>query len=205
VDSFFNALRDKILKRNRTAKGGAIDVLQGRIDAFQAEKEAAERARLEAERLEAHRKALEASRKAAEEAAAAEAARVAAERARKPETSAAKSAAALAQETAAAESAIRAQQALDDAEEARLNALARTPDLVRTRGQNEAGAGVLLTTRREDYAILVDRSLIDMNALRPYFTEAEIEKALRGWAKATGYRQPMPGAEVGSKNKGVTR
>jgi hypothetical protein len=44
-----------------------------------------------------------------------------------------------------------------------------------------------------------------MDWLRPYFTDFELDKALRAWAKATGHKVPMPGAEIGFRNKGVTR
>jgi hypothetical protein len=52
--------------------------------------------------------------------------------------------------------------------------------------------------------MLIDRAKVDMEMLRPYFTDAEIEKALRGWAKATGHRvtEHMEGAEIGHRNKG---
>jgi len=208
VDSFFNALRDKIGKRvktDRSAKPGAADVLQARINDYQDRKLAVERARLAAEQAEAARVAQEAARKAAEEARQAEEARLAAERARKPENIATKSAAAVEQERRAIEVEIEAKRQAEQAEEARLNSLASTADLVRTRGSDASGAGVLLTSAKENYALLVDRNKVDMNALRPYFTDAEIEKALRGWAKATGYRTRMEGAEIGQRNKGVTR
>jgi len=44
-----------------------------------------------------------------------------------------------------------------------------------------------------------------MDALRPYFTDFEIEKALRGWAKANGHKVQMSGADVGLRQIGVTR
>ena len=75
-------------------------------------------------------------------------------------------------------------------------------DIVRTRSQDN---GVLLTSRQEGYAILIDRSLINMNTLAPYFTDNEIEKALRGWAKANGHKVAMPGAEIGFRQRGITR
>jgi hypothetical protein len=52
---------------------------------------------------------------------------------------------------------------------------------------------------------MTDRSKIDLELLRPYFTDAEIEKALRGWAKSTGHRIAMEGAEIGHRNKGSVR
>ena len=72
--------------------------------------------------------------------------------------------------------------------------------MARTRGD-----GVLLTLAKEDYAYVVDRTKLDADEAVSYFTDKEIEKALRGWAKTTNHNQPMDGAEIGKKNKGVTK
>lgn len=208
VDSFFFGLRDRIGKRNkndRAAKAGATDVLQADINAYQNEKIAAENARLEAERREQARIAREAQEKAVAEARAAEEARLKADRARKAENVAANRAAAEAQEAAADLAAQEAARTANLAEEARMAALAKPADIARVRGNDQSGAGVTLTVAKEPYALLTDRAKVDLEMLRPYFTDAEIEKALRGWAKATGHRIAMPGAEIGHRNKGVTR
>src|SRR6516164_9943497 len=208
VDNFFHSLRDKIARRkrgDRSVKPGAIDILQGRIDVWQEQKRLAERARLEAERLEAARIAREEQtrlRKALEEA---EAARLAAERARKEETKAAKAALADAQALAAANAKALADLAAEKERDAQLATEIRTADIVRVRGNDANGSGVMLTSKQEGYAILTDRALIDMDALRPYFTDFEIEKALRGWAKSTDHKVQMAGAEIGKRNVGVTR
>jgi hypothetical protein len=205
VDSFFNTLRDQIGRRVRTAKPGLIDVLQGDINEYQERKIAAERARQEAERREAERaarEAAEAARKAAAEAAEREAAIA---RARSAQTQAARQAEAEAQQRAADLARAEAQRAAELAEEARLASLVKPAEIARVRGSDQSGAGVTLTVAKEPYAMLVDREKVDMNALRPYFNEAEIEKALRGWAKAHGHKVQMPGAEIGFRNKGVTR
>src|SRR6516165_9059500 len=200
VDTFFFGHRDKIARRkkgDRSVKPGAIDVLQGRIDLWQEKKRAAERARLEAERLEAARVAREEQarlRKALEEA---EAARLAAERARKEETKAAKAAIADAEAAKAAHAKLLADIAAEKEREAKLATEISNADIVRVRGDGTNGAGVMLTSRQEGYAILIDRALIDMDALRPYFTDFEIEKALRGWAKPNGHKVQMSGADVG--------
>lgn len=204
VDQFFFSWRDKLGRRNkndRSAKPGAIDILQARISAY------LERKRIEEEakrRREAEEQARIAREKAAEEARAAEAAEVArqaAERARAPAKVEEKAAIAeLAEERAAiasAEATIAAQQA----QEAHIATLAKPAEMARTRGDD----GVLLTLAKESYAIMVDRSKLDMAKLAPFLTDAEVEKALRGWAKNTGYAVPMDGAEIGRKNKGVTR
>ncbi len=99
----------------------------------------------------------------------------------------------------------QADTALQEAEDARLATLAKPSDLARVRGNAEAGGGVTLTVAQEPYAILTDRTKINMELLRPFFTEAELEKALRSWARTTGFRTKMDGAEIGHRNKGVTR
>ena len=208
VDSFFFAWRDKIGRRNkndRSAKPGATDVLQARINDYQNRKIAEENARLEAARRETDRLAQVARDKAAQEARDAEEARLKAERARKAETKVATNAAAEALERASDLAAQEAERTANLAEEARLAALAKPADIARVRGNDATGAGVTLTVAKENYVILTDRTKVDLEALRPYFTDMEIEKALRGWAKATSFRTTMPGAEVGSRHKGVTR
>lgn len=205
VDSFFGVMHDLIGRRTRTAKPGLIDILQADINEYQERKIAEERARLEAERREAERirrEAEEVARKAAAEAAEKAAA---AERARKAENIAARQREAEAQQEAAEMAAAEARRLEELAEEARLATLVKPADIARVRGADQSGAGVTLTVAKNPYAILTDRNKVDMNVLRPYFTDAEIEKALRGWAKATGHRVTMEGAEIGIGSKGVTR
>jgi hypothetical protein len=208
VDNFFFGLRDKIARRkkgDRSVKPGAIDVLQARIDAWQDEKNAIERARLEAERAEMARlAAIEAAllRKLQEEAQEAERALA---RARSEASKAERAAEAAEAARKRAQAQAEAEMAAVQAEEARLATLVKTADITRVRGNDETGGGVMLTTRQEPYAMLVDRQLLDLNALRPFFTDAELEKALRGWAKSTGHKIQMAGAEIGFRNRGVTR
>lgn len=208
VDNFFFAMRDIIGKRdkkNRAAKPGITDIMQGEIDEWQNFKIAEENARLAREKAEADRIAREqeeARRKA--EAAAAEAAAATA-RARSEATRKARQAEEDAAHEKAALAKAQADLAEQQAEEARLATLVKPADLVRVRGSDNRGGGVLLTTAREPYAVLTNRTLVNMEALRPYFTDAEIEKALRGWAKATNHQVQMAGAEIGHRNKGVTR
>jgi hypothetical protein len=208
VDSFFNSMRDKIgrrIKTDRKSAAGAIDILQARINDFQERRLAEERARREAE----ERAAREEARKAAEEAAriAREAAEkaAAAERARKEENRAKHAAEAARLEEAASIAKTEAEQALEKAEDARISTLAKPADMARLRGSDESGAGVTLTMKQEPYALVTDRYQLDMSKLLPFFTDAEIEKALRQWAKTTGHREKMSGAEIGFRNAGVTR
>jgi hypothetical protein len=204
VDQFFFSWMEKCRRRNprdRSEKPGAADILQARIDSFLEEKRIAEEAKRKREADEAARIAREAQEKADREAKEAEDARLAAERARKPETIEQKSEVAAQAEQQAATSSAEAELAASKAQDAHIATLAKPAELARTRGND----GVLLTLAKEDYAYLIDRSKLDPVKLFPYFTEKEIEKALRGWAKATSYSQPMDGAEIGRKNKGVTR
>jgi dTMP kinase len=225
VDAFFNSLKEIIQpedKKQRRLKPGWIDRLQGIIDAYQTAKENKERERLENIRREEQRKLEEAraeeqrlAREAEIAATAAAEAEAAAARARAPAKIEEKVAAAveLKQQANAAASAAEAAAAkvettMEQATEARVDTFAKSADLVRTRGTADDGAGVLLTTAKESYAFLLDRNKLDAPsklALFEHLTDAEVEKALRGWAKATRYEQPMPGTEIGRKNKGITR
>jgi chemotaxis protein histidine kinase CheA len=223
-DAFFKGLRNIIQPedRQRRTKPGWIDRLQARINAHQDRKEARERARLEAESLERQRVAREAEEKAQRDRDAAEALRreeerkrAEADRARKPENIEAKTeeanqagAFAAAKESAAAASTIAAEQATAAAQEARIATLAKPADIVRTRGVTNDGAGVTLTKAKEKYSILADRDAMDDAAyarLGPFFTDDAVQTALNKFARATNYREPMAGAEIGERTKGVTR
>jgi hypothetical protein len=201
VDNWFWALRDKCMKRGKTDKPGAADILQDRLDNYNQRKLRAEQ---EKRRLEA-----EAARKEAEDRARAEADarrkaeddRIAAERARKPETQAGKGAVAdlsAAQLTAAT---IESDLAREKAQEAHIATLAKPADLVRTRVEE----GPVVTMAREPYALIEDESLLDRHALWPFISLEAKEKALRAWAKNAGYNIPMAGASIGYRTKSVVR
>ena len=205
VDNTFFVQRDKLARRrkgDRSVKPGWIDILQARIDNWQAQKRAAEIARLNEERREAERLAAAEQarlRKLQEEAQEAERALA---RARSEASKAQRAAEAAEAARKQAQAQAEADMAREQAEEARRATLVMDADIVRTRSQDN---GVMLTSRQEGYAILIDRSLINMNTLAPYFTDNEIEKALRGWAKANGHKVAMPGAEIGFRQRGITR
>lgn len=222
ANSFFNSMRRMIQpddKKERIVKPGLIDQIQKLINEHQARKEAAERERLEQERLErerAARIAREAEEKRQREAAAAareaQEKQAAADRARNAETRAQKQreadeaaavAAAHAAEAKAAE--VTAQAATDEAQAARIGTLASTADIVRTRGTTVDGGGVTLTSKKEPYCFMIDRTKLDPVKLFSRFTDKEVEKALRSWARDTDHRESMDGAEIGWKNVGVTR
>ena len=203
VDAFFFAQMEKCRRKNprdRAEKAGAADILQARIDDFLERKRIAEEAERKRKADEEARIARQAQEEADRANAAAEEARLAADRARKPETIEQKSTVAAEAEQKATEATAAAAIATSQAQDAHIATLAKPAEMARTRGD-----GVLLTLARADDAFVVDRSKLDPVKLFPYFTDKEIEKALRGWAKATMYNQPMDGAEIVKKNKGVTR
>ncbi len=201
IDGTFFALMEKCLRRTKGAKPGAADVLFLIYDDWNKRRLAEEqRKRDEAARI-AREEAEEKQRKAAEEARKAEEARLAEERARKPETKEAKGAVAEAAAAAAAAAATEAKIATDAAVGARLNQLAKPADLVRTRHED----GALGTMGTEKYAEVIDESKLDKNALWPFISIGEKEKALRAWAKITGHRTQMEGAEVGEREKSQIR
>jgi hypothetical protein len=206
VDALFFRHRERLAKRNprdRSQKPGAADVLQDRINAFLERKAIEEENRRRAEADKLRKEQIERDRIARETARKAEEDRLAAERARKPENVVAKTAIAEASEQAAQQASVEAELAASEAQEAHISTLAKPAELSRTRGD-----GVLLTQAREGYVQLIDRSLLNghvLAAILPYFTDAELEKAARGFAKATSHAKQLPGFEIGFRRKGVTR
>lgn len=197
VDQFFFGLWDKVVRRNVANKPGAADVLTRRLDHYQQRKLAAEQARLRAEAAEAARVAREAEAKRLAEEAAAEAARQAAERARKPETAVAKGAVADLAAERSTQAQANAAVAGAAAQEAHIASLARPADLVRTRVEG----GPVVTMGATTWAEVTDSTALDKEKLWPFISEAEKAKALRAWAKNTGYTVPMEGADIGKGHK----
>ena len=224
INAFFNGHKKRIQpaeKSERRTSPGFIDRLQGLIDGYQERKAAAERERLAIAAAETARLAREAQeradkaraeeerlqREADERRAEAERARAPAQIEKKTEIAEEASQEASAGTGAAIGAEIEAQQASDRAQEARIATLAKDADIVRTRGVTDEGAGVTLTAGKEAYAYVTDRvKLIKYAAdLFPYFNDKEVEKAVRGWAKAKNHNEKMDGAEIGWKSKGITR
>jgi hypothetical protein len=222
ANAFFKGLQKMIQpadKSERRTSPGWIDKLQALINVHQDRKEAIERERLAREAAEAERLAKEArdraerarieeerlQREAAERKAEAERARAPAQVEKKQEIAAQASQDAGAQAGAAIGAAIEAEQAADKAQGAYIATLAKPADIVRTRGVTEDGAGVTLTKAKESYAYVIDATKLNAVKLFPYFTDDEIEKAVRGFAKATRYAEKMDGAAIGWGTKGVTR
>lgn len=200
VNSFFFPLIERLFSRSRGGKPGAADIIQGRIDSYLARKRAAEEERRRREAEETARRAREEAQRAAEASRLAQDAERAAARAREPAKVEAKEAKAQDAAAAAAQAQVAARIAMDEAEAARHAMLAKPADMSRTRGD-----GVLLTEKREPYAEVVDRNVLDKEALWPFLRSQDIEMALRAWARTTGYEKSMAGASIGFRQKGVTR
>lgn len=198
IDQFFFGLIDKCVRRDKKNKPGASDVLMSRLQAYDDRKLAEEQERRRKEAAEAARIAREAQVKADRERQEAEEARLAAERARKPETVEAKTVIADTAAEEASTAAIEAKLATDAAEAAHIETMAKPADLMRMR---DAESGTLSTMGTEPYAEIIDRDKLDKNKLWLFLNEDAIAKALRAWAKTTGYTQQMDGAAIGKRNK----
>lgn len=201
VDNFFFRLIDVISKRDRKNRDGVMDTLQSALTEYDNKllREEQERRRLVAE--QAAREAQAAEKKRLDEAAVAEAARLAAERARKPETTAAKETIAQEAEQQASAATVEAGVLADKAEEAYVQTLAKPADIMRSRGAD----GTLSTMQQEGYAEIADARALDKNELWAFININEKEKALRAWAKSTGYTVMMEGAKIGFRNKSRVR
>lgn len=196
-DQTFFGIIDKLMRRDKKANAGAADILGAELTDYDNRVLAAEQERRRLEAVEAARVAFaaEQARLKAEQEAAELAA--AAERARKPETIEAKTE--VAQEAAQAASEARVEQtvAFARAEEAHIATLAKPADIMRDRGDD----GTMSTMAQEKYAEIEDRTKLDLVKLAPFIPIKALETALNGWAKLTDYREAMPGAKVGRRNK----
>jgi hypothetical protein len=201
VDRYFFGLIEKCSRRNIRDKPGAADILQARIDNYQQQKLMAERIR----RDEEARLAREAEERIRDERiaqeAAAEEARKAAERARKAENIVAHQATASTHQVAANALTAREDLAREQRIEAQQAAAAKPSEMVGTRLSDD----VKVTMRTEGYCNILDVNELDMVALWPFIDDAAKEKACRSWAKTTGYKKQMPGADIGFREKTVIR
>ena len=203
VDQFFFGPIDKLSRRTNKNRPGAADVLNDRLTVYDTRILEEKQAELRRVAAEAARKA-EAERIAAVEAArVAEEARLAAERARNPVKIEEKVEVATQKEIEATSAAVEAEIASGAAQQAHIDTLAKPADLMRQRGED----GTLSTMATEPYALLLPggEALLDKEKLWPFFTVAEKEKALRAWAKNTGYTVQMAGASIGKKPKSQVR
>lgn len=201
VDQFFFGLWDRLQKRDKKNRDGAADRLGSKLTRYDTRKLAEENERRRIAAEEATRIAAAAQKKEREAALAAEELRLAAERARKPETTAAKEEVAKAAETVASSATVEAVVAEQAAEDARIQTFARPADIMR----NRTAGGSLSTMAVEKFAEVENVALLDAAVLFPYIAFAEKEKALRAWAKSTGYTTQMTGAKIGERPKSVVR
>lgn len=201
VDQFFFGIIDRLSRRTPKNKPGLGDVLQGRLTRYDTRVLEAERARLRLIAEEEARKAAAARAEQERLAREAEEKRLAAERARKPETQVAKEEAAQQAEQAASVASVETQIAERAAEDAYVGTLAKPADIMRTR----TAGGTLSTVARENYAELVDATKLDVAKLWPFVSLDAKEKALKAWARNTGFTQQMDGAAIGSRPKSVVR
>ena len=224
-NAFFNGMKDLIQpeeKKQRRIAPGIMDRAQTKIDAHQDRKEARERARLAEEQRvaeqarrqaeEAVRKDREAAQRAVRDRQEAEdrAARARTEESRKAREAEAEEA--RKKEAAAAASAkeaeVTAAQAAERHADARIDTLATSADIVRTRGTEAEAGGVLLTKGTEKIAELVDRSELDDASKLLLFeqaTDAQVATMVSKFANATGHRTKLPGCLIEIRKKNVTR
>ena len=59
--------------------------------------------------------------------------------------------------------------------------------------------------RKTPVVYIDDVAKLDLELLRPFIKEEALLMALKGWAKATGYGQEMPGATVALRDATVVR
>lgn len=206
TDGWFFPLIEKLARRAKLGKAGAVDILQARMDDYNERKVAAERERREQEHRERERIAREAREKAEREQREAEEARRAAERARKPETVEAKSVMAGAAADLAAMARAEADLATHREHEARISTFAKPADMARVRTEE----GPLVTATPIGYADVLDFDELNNNPhigvkLWPFVSQSAKEAAVRAFAKATDYNEQIPGASIGKKLKTVVR
>lgn len=193
VDGYFGAIKDRLKK--------AADILHARVHNYNERRRIAEEKRRADELAEANRKAAAAAKAEREAREAAEEAARKAARARKPENIEAHKEA-VEQHTEQAESArVETLMAAAAVDEANIATMQKPGAMV---GET-FDSGLKNTMRQVGYAELVDRDLLDLNALRPYFREADLLAALKAYAKATGHKKPLAGANIGFKADTVIR
>jgi hypothetical protein len=206
VDSYFNSLKEKLATKQATITAAAKRYLD--------KKEAEERARREAEA----RIAREAERKRQEEAAAAE--RAAAEERRRADEAARQAAQAEADQRARAEQEAREARAEAERKEAEARAArqkeveaasaaleaerevdAKPADMARTR---VASGGMATLAQSWDFKIEAYAD-IDLDALRPYLTQADVEKAIRRYVGIHKNDRPLRGVSIFPKTEAQWR
>jgi hypothetical protein len=87
---------------------------------------------------------------------------------------------------------IEAQMAKQRADLAAEQAAQAPADITRQR----FGSGAMATMARDPKVEIVDWDLLPLDRLRPYLRRDDIEKAVRAWAKASSYKDQMPGVVI---------
>lgn len=200
-DSFFFGQIDKLKRRDKKNQPGAADILFALYDEFNQhklreeeaarERELARLAKIESDRVAA---AQEAERLAQEAAEAAERARAPAQIEKKVEIAE--------QAAVVADSAkVDAILATDAADKAELATKASPAQMVRTRYES----GVVGTMQTENFAEITDRTILDLEKLRPHIPIAALETALRAYANGLAYssapEHQIAGAKFGKRPK----
>lgn len=188
---------DRLARRSKENKAGGADVLLAELTDYDNRILAEEKARRELEAAEAARVARAAQIKADAEAREAEERRIQAERARAPAQIEAKQEAAQEAEQAASVAQVEATVTLAKAEEAHIQTLAKSSDIMRERSDD----GWMSTMAEVKYAEIEDRTKLDLAKLARFLPIKALEQALTAWARNTDYREEMPGAKVGRRNK----
>jgi hypothetical protein len=193
VDQFFKGIEDRLNK--------AVVILEARVNDYQQQKLAAERRRREEEARAAAQAAAEARARAEAEEAARRAAALAADRARTQENMAKRQEEMQAAAKGAEEAREEARRREQEAEDARVETLRKSSDLVRTRLDD----GALVTMRQVPHVAIEDRYKLDYALLAPFLKEDHILSALKAWAKTTSHRTPMAGAIIEMRDATVIR
>jgi hypothetical protein len=197
TDQFFFLRADRLEKRSRTAADGHADRLNRMLTDYRFQKEAEKREALRLANAEAERIAREAEAVRLKAVQMVEEARLQAERARVAIHKQTKAEAAQQAALAESEAIVAAQVAAARAEEARIATLVSSADLMRTRTED----GTLGTTVQEKFADVTDRTTLDLEALRPYFSPQALQQALNGYAQSKGYSSD-PSAQIKGANFG---
>jgi hypothetical protein len=204
VDQTFFGHIDRLARRAKTNKPGAADVLLARLTTYDTEQLRLEQARRQRIADEEARKFREAEAERVRLAQEAETARLAAERARKPEHIETKKEIAEQTETAAVTAGAVAESAMEAAQVARIDTFAKPADIMRNRDET---TGTLSTMATEAYAEIIpgEDDKLNKDLLWALVSLDAKEKALRSWAKMTGYKVQMDGAAIGRRPKSVVR
>lgn len=201
ADQYFFGMSDTLAKRSKNNRPGIVDVGLSKITDYDRRVLAEEEERRKAAARETARVAAEAAAREAAARAAAAAAELAASRARTEASRVARAEEARIANEAAAAAAVEASVTVQTAQEAHIETLARPADIMRQRHTD----GLMTGMGQTKYAEVTDRSLLNKDLLWPFINIADIEKALRAWAKTTDYNVQMPGAEIGRGARSTVR